>query len=342
MRSYVIILNTNGWKHTIECLESVCRIDCPDARIVLCDNASSDGSLDRVKAWARGELIAEVTNPQLSFLSSPPVPKPISYREFTREQAEGGVADCEARLILIQNGANLGFGGGTNIGLRYALSDPGGQFFWMLNNDTVVESNALSAMVHLMQQRPEIGLCGSLNLSYYSPKEVQAQGGKTYISWTARVHSPPAYTVDELDLHTESIDYVSGASMLASRTFLEKIGLIEESYFLYFDELDWAMRAKGKFKLGYAPDSVIYHKEGATVGTSRERMKRSLFSERYATRSRILFTKRFLPWALPTVLIWVCIAAAHRLFLGDAERAKLMLKAMLQGLTAPARGTSSR
>lgn len=336
MGSCVIALNWNGWKHTIECLESVFRLNCSDFRVVVCDNASNDGSIEKIKEWARGGIPGGSANPQLSRLSSPPFPKPISYHELTREQAESGTASFDARLVLIQNGANLGFAGGNNVGLRYALGDANCQFFWMLNNDTVVESDALSAMVRLMQKQPEIGLCGSLNLSYYNPKEVVAQGGQSYCSWTAHVPTPPLCMVDELDsLPAAPIDFVNGASMLVSRAFLEKVGLMEESYFLYFEELDWAMRAKGKFNLGYARESVIYHKVGATIGTNRERMKCSLLSQKYTFRNRVLFTKRFFPWALPSVLIWLSFVATYWLWRGDSARAKLVLKSMLEGLKVP-------
>src|SRR5208283_4184511 len=104
----------------------------------------------------------------------------------------------------------IGFAAGNNVGLRYALGEPNCQFFWLLNNDTVVEPDALSAMVRLMQQRPEVGLCGSLSLSYYNPKEVQAQGGKPYCRWTARVHTPPLRLVEELDSQPAPMDFVNG------------------------------------------------------------------------------------------------------------------------------------
>ncbi len=332
MQSYVILLNWNGWKHTIECLESVFRLACPNFGVIVCDNASTDGSLEKIKQWARGELLAESANPQLSRLISPPFPKPIPYLELTREQAESRTAACSSQLTLIQNGANIGFAAGNNVGLRYALGEPNCQFFWLLNNDTVVEPDALSAMVRLMQQRPEVGLCGSLSLSYYSPKEVQAQGGKPYCRWTARVHTPPLRLVEELDSQPAPMDFVNGASTLASRAFLERVGLMEESYFLYFEEMDWAMRAKGKFQLGYTRESVIYHKEGATIGSNADRVKRSLLSDKYYSRNRVLFTRRFLPWALPSVLVSVCLAAAYRAWRGDLERAKAMLTFMMQGL----------
>jgi hypothetical protein len=226
MHCCVILLNWNGWKDTIECLESVFRLAHADFGVVVCDNASADGSFEKIKQWARGELPAESANPQLSYLNSPPFPKPIPFLELTRQQAESGTAPHSSRLTLIQNGDNLGFAAGNNVGLRYALSDPDCQFFWLLNNDTVVERESLSAMLRLMQQRPEIGLCGSLNLSYHCPREVQAQGGRTYRRWTARVRTPPPLTVDELDAHPATMDYVTGASMLASRDFLQTVVLM--------------------------------------------------------------------------------------------------------------------
>jgi GT2 family glycosyltransferase len=332
MRSYVIVLNWNGWKDTIECLESVFRLDYPDLRVVVCDNASEDGSLQKINQWARGELLAESFNKSLSRLSAPAIPKPIPVQELTRHQAESGAATYRSRLVLIQTGANVGFAAGNNVGLRYALGDPESAFFWLLNNDVVVETGSLAAMVKLMDEMPDIGICGSLNISYHHPDEVQVQGGRLYTRWTGRVKTPPSLKVGKLTSCPARMDFVNGASMLASRAFLEQVGLMEESYFLYFEELDWAMRARGKFKLGYSRESVIYHKEGAAIGTNRDRMKRSLLSEKYLSRNRIIFTKWFFPWALPSVFASTFLAALHRLCHGDWERARVIVIWSLRGL----------
>jgi GT2 family glycosyltransferase len=331
-KAYCILLNWNGWRDTIECLESLFRLNDLDYRVVVCDNSSSDPSMEKIGEWARGEIEANSANPQLQRLICPPVAKPIPYRELTREEAESGTADCDARLVLIQNGANLGFAGGNNVGLRYALSDADCSFFWMLNNDTVVEADALAAMVRHMQEHPDIGLCGSLNLSYRDPNAVQAEGGMRYSRWTGRVPKRPRRTIDDLTSTLARMDYVNGASMLASRAFLERVGLMEESYFLYFEEMDWAMRAKGKFRLGYARESIIYHKEGAAIGTNQDRRKRSLVSEKYLSRNRVLFTRRFVPWALPSVIAFVTAAAAERFCMGDFAKAKIVLSSMFLGM----------
>lgn len=331
---HIIVLNWNGWRDTIECLESLLHLDYPDYTIVVCDNASSDDSLRKIADWADGKLAAECANPQLSHHISPPHRSPVQYRELTQAQAESNTGMARSPLVLIRNEANLGFAGGNNVGLRYALADSNCQYCWILNNDTIVAPGALAAMVRLMEQRPEVGLCGSLTLSYWNPELVQAQGGMTYNSWTGRVPRAAAHIDADLDLRHPRMDYVNGASMLASRSFLDKIGLMEESYFLYFEELDWAMRARDKFALGYSRDSVIYHKEGAAIGTNRDRRKRSLLAEQYLSRNRVLFTRRFLPWALPTVLISVCFSAAERFCRGDVKRARSMVSNMLTGLSA--------
>ena len=205
----IVVLNWNGWKDTIECLESVFRLDYVGFRVIVCDNASSDGSMEKIKRWAKGELVAESPNPELSRLISPPVPKPIRFIEVLPDQMGYTAASSSAQLVLIQTGANLGFAGGNNVGLRYALRDPNCQFFWILNNDTVVEPASLSAMVQLMQAQPAVGLCGSLALSYYHPRQVQSEGGLRYSRWFARVPKPQNRTVDDLTLEPARMDYVN-------------------------------------------------------------------------------------------------------------------------------------
>jgi GT2 family glycosyltransferase len=338
MTSYIILLNWNGWKDTIECLEAVFRLNGGGYKVVVCDNASTDRSLDRLKEWARGELQSTASNPKLSSLSSPPVPKPIPYLELSREEAESSGHLGAAPLVFIQTGANLGYAGGNNVGLRYALRDEGAQFFWLLNNDTVVDPNALTAIIQYMQEHPRVGLCGSLNLAYSEQKETLAHGGGVYNRWTARTAKTRYSAHDRLD--PAQLDFISGASMLASRSFLREIGLMEESYFLYFEEHDWAARSKDIFDLGYASASIIYHKEGMSIGSNRNREMRSLLSEQYLSRNRLLFTRRFFPLALPTVMMTVTTTAIYWLVRGNVERAHVMLSSMFEGLQNVARTAS--
>jgi len=332
---YIVVLNWNGWRDTIECLESVLRLDYPKYRVVVCDNASSDGSMDQIRRWARGEIKAEARNPALAALTSPPVPKPIQFAELP---PAGTRTDCAARLLLIQTRANLGFAGGNNVALRYALKRGDWDFAWLLNNDTVVRHDALSHLVHRMRERPEAGICGSTLLYYDDHSKVQAWGGSVYNKWFARGghigkladagHLPEAEEVER------KMAYVVGASMLVRRSFLEQVGLMDERYFSTFEEIDWATRAKGKFGLAYAPDSIVYHREGAATGAHRAASRRSALTEFYTSRNRVLFTRTYHPLALPSVLAAVGLSAAHRLVNLRWQNLKALILGVIQSFKA--------
>jgi GT2 family glycosyltransferase len=312
-RVYVIVLNWNGWRDTIECLESVFRLDYPDYKVVVCDNASSDGSVEKIRGWARGEFKVEARNPALAALTSPPCPKPISFSEIDPDATID--VNPIARMVLIQTGANLGFAGGNNVGLKYALERGDCDFVWLLNNDTVVRPDALSHLVDRMKERPEAGICGSTLLYYDDPARVQAFGGALYNKWFARCRCignlADAGQLPEAEEIEGRMAYVVGASMLVRGSFLKLIGLMNEAYFLYFDELDWAARAKGKFELVYCPRSIVYHREGGTIGTHRTASRRGALAEFYTSRNRILFTRTYHPSPLSREYAAVVLEADH-------------------------------
>jgi len=330
---YIIIVNWNGWRDTIECLESLFGSDYTNYTVVVCDNASSDGSLEQIRLWASGGTIASCANPQLAHLTSPPIAKPIPLTPYLSSHESLSAPTSHHPLVLIQNGANLGFAGGCNVGLRYALAHDGCEYAWLLNNDTVVERDTLTELVEKMRTEPRLGICGSVLLDYGSERTVQAFGGRRYSAWSGRVLPQFKSTLSESQIPSQPIDYVHGASMLVRREFLQTVGLMEEAYFLYFEELDWAMRARDRFLIGYASLSFVYHKEGASIGTNVRIQSRSLLSEWYATRNRLLFTRKFYPLFVPTVLGWVFLTALHRLLSGNPQKARQIAAAAWEGLT---------
>ena len=185
---YVLVLNWNCWADTVECLESVFRSDYPNYRVIVCDNGSADGSLEHIAAWAegRGDVAVTPAHPRPA-LVSPPVPKPVPFRCFDRAAAEAGGSGSAVQtpLVLIDNGQNLGYAGGNNVGLRYALARDDFSYVWLLNPDTVVAPEALSRMVSEMEAAAAAGLCGSTVLFYDEPDRVQALGGAAYYKWFA-------------------------------------------------------------------------------------------------------------------------------------------------------------
>jgi GT2 family glycosyltransferase len=331
---YIVLVNWNGWHDTVECLESVFRSSYENYQVVVCDNHSDDNSWNQLQAWTLGQL----TVPLADHLRLPqgkrsPVPKPIPYVTYDRTAAEAGGdhrADA-ARLILIQTGGNLGFSGGNNVALRFALRRNDMDYVWLLNNDTIVTPHALSALVQRLQQRPEAGLCGSTLLSYSTPDMVQTRGGMTYNRWLATMaplgRGQSVHARFDHARVERLMDYVAGASTLVTRRFLETVGLLSESYFLYCEELDWATRAGRRFKIAYSPESLVYHKEGQSVrATGDERFN---VADYYIHRSRLRYTRRFFPIALPAVVIRTLAAALARLWRGQPRRAWTILRLVL-------------
>ena len=339
---YIIIVNWNGWRDTIECLESVCRNDYPDFQVVVCDNDSTDGSLDRIKEWAAGRLCASSADgPPCRSFTTPAIPKPIQFVELDRAQAEAGghTRAPDVPLALIRTGGNLGFAGGNNVGLRYALARDDFAYAWLLNNDTVIPPDALVALVSRMQERPDAGQCGSRLLFYEAPNEVQALGGASYNRWFALTRHIGAFSSADRPVDISEIesrmDYVVGASLLVSRSFLLDIGLMNEDYFLYSEEIDWATRARGRYDIAYAHNSVVYHKEGRSIGSSSSAAQKSRFADSYGIRNRIRFTRIYYPLALPTVYLGLVVAIANRLRRGQPERVLDILRIIFSSDGSP-------
>lgn len=311
---YIIILNWNGWQDTIECLESVFRINHNNYKVIVCDNASSNGSLNKIKEWANGDSQANIAEDvRISICTYPSVCKPISYVEYTREQAEqGGTIREEPPLILIQTGANLGFAGGNNVGIKYALAKNDFEYIWLLNNDTVIDCDALAFMIKKIEQDSKFGICGSTLLFYNSPDIVQALGGATYNKWFGISHHVGGGShFNKNDNLVTDFDYIVGASMLVSKSFLLDIGFLSEDYFLYYEELDWAIRAKNKYQLTYATESIVYHKEGATIESNSE--YKSIIADYYSIRNRLRFAQKYYQYTLPSVYISLILAIVNRI-----------------------------
>lgn len=338
---YVVVLNWNGWRDTVACLESVLRSEHAPFQVVVCDNASTDDSMHRLAEWAAGHAPhgPESEDDPLARLVTPPVPKPTRCAVLSRAEAEvGGTAACaDARVVLVQTGANLGFAGGCNVGMRYALARGDCAYVWLLNNDTVVDPSALARLIERMRERHDAGQCGSTLLYYADPDRVQLRGGAGYGPWLATIQrlgdGESASDLPDVGDVERRLRYVSAASMLVSRTFLDAVGLMNEEYFLYFEELDWACRGRA-FGLAYARDSVVYHREGRSIGSNPDGRRTSDLADFYALRNRLLFTRRFFPRAVPTVYCGLFAAVLNRLRRGQFHRARQAL-AILAGTATP-------
>jgi GT2 family glycosyltransferase len=283
-RVYIVLVNWNGADDTIECLDSLFDLDYPNFRVVVCDNASTDGSVERITRWVAGEeRFARPAESPLAgrALQAGRLPT-AGIVELDRAAAERGDGHDEP-LTVIQTGDNLGFAGGNNVGLRWVRARGDGDYVWLLNNDTVVDPDALTAQVRTAGTLEEGGVVGSCIAFYSAPDVVQAMGGGTLSARTGRVRllsggTPLSRRGDHPG--SVSLDFVHGASMLLPVRLLERIGLLDESFFLYYEDAAWSLRARqAGHPLACACDSIVWHKEGASVG------RRSPLHDYYVVRN---------------------------------------------------------
>ncbi len=167
---------------------------------------------------------------------------------------------------VIRNSTNRRFAGGNNVGIRRAL-EAGADFVLLLNNDTVVDKDLLSELVAAAQRDPGIGVVGPK--IYYSsdPRRIWYAGGK--IQWWAGWISHVG--IRQIDSgqyrHTAETDYVTGCCMLVRRDVIERIGLLDERYFMYGEDVDWCLRARhAGYRIVIEPRAMLWHKLSVSAG----------------------------------------------------------------------------
>ncbi|NNM71283.1 glycosyltransferase family 2 protein [Enterovirga aerilata] len=332
----VIVLNYNGWRDTIDCVESLLHLPEPLGVFVV-DNASSDESVRKLREWGQSRL-PDINAERVASGSSA-----VRFLERRPMSSQGPGPDWPpaessiGSVVLIASSRNGGYAAGNNVALRFALAEPY-RFFWVLNNDTLVKPDTLHWMIARLREDPGIGMCGSTLLYHDEPDTVQNYGGAAFQPWKGRASGiglgePFDPAIDRTGVERQ-LAYVSGASTLVTRRFLETVGLMEESYFLFWEEIDWAVRARGRFRLGFAPRSIVYHRVGASIGT-RDKSEQSELAEFYMVRNRVLFCSRYSRRSLPFVLADVGRTMFRRLRRGEWRRAAGLVRAVTGGHLRP-------
>lgn len=334
---YIILLNYKIWQDTVECLESLYRLDYPNYQVIVVDNPSqpTNESLTYIRQWAEGSLKIDFPKNTLSHLFSPCIQKPIPFEYLRQEDIEGKKIHTKSSnsLVLIQARENKGFAKGNNIALNYCLQKGDFEYLWILNNDTVVEKDSLRMLVEHYEAHKDtgLGILGGKVRYYQSPDTIQCIAGASYNKWLAysRQIGNGQIDIGQFDHQNVKFDLVIGACMLVNRSFIEKVGFLGEDYFLYFEEQDWAERAKRQgLHLGYTHKAVIYHKEGSTVGGNQLTLGSiNALSDFYYARSKIVFTKKFHSrLCLLTVYLSFIFIILNRIRRRQFDRISMLLK----------------
>jgi len=234
----IIILNWNGLKDTIKCLESLKKITYPNYEVIVVDNGSEGNDAD---------ILEE------------------QYKDYIR---------------VIRNKENLGFAGGNNVGIRKVLEEGKSEYILLLNNDTIVKENFLDELIKYYDYKT--GICAPLILNFYNQNEIWSSGGKfniftgTYSNDTKRNKGAQKET-----------DFISGCCWLVRIDVFKKVGLLDEKYFLYSEDVDFCYRLRQQgYKLKVILSSIIFHK------VSESTKNKSSIRYYYFHRSKLIFINK--------------------------------------------------
>lgn len=187
-------------------------------------------------------------------------------------------------IRLIENGRNEGFTGGNNVGIQASRGD----YVLLLNNDTEVPAGFLEPLIEAMENDPAIGIASPKIRFHYAPDTIQYAGCDAINRYTGRGRLTGFGQIDR-GQHDRSgrTELAHGAAMLIRRSVFERIGLLSDLFFIYYEEFDFTERTRrAGFEVQYVAESLVMHKESVTVG------KENAFKTYYMTRNRLLFLRR--------------------------------------------------
>jgi len=240
----------------------------------------------------------------------------LNYRNFSITVVDNGssndsvirIRDAYPEILLLETGRNLGFAGGNNVGIRHAMSQRV-DYIWLLNNDTEPHPDALLELVNKAASNPRFGAVGSALMYAHDPSCVQAWGGGRINVWIGRSF----HTLVPQD--DGWFDYITAASVLIPRQALEDIGLLDEGFFLYWEDGDLSFRLRKKgWKLGVAAGSTVLHKEHASTGRNRRVI------DRYVIASGIRFLHKHSPAPWLSIPLFLTSRLWKRLLNGQFRR----------------------
>lgn len=280
-----IVLNYNGWRDTVACVQSLLKVYMPKSLIGTGEPAST----------LPAELIYIVDNASTD----------DSVSEIRRR--------CNGARIIKSPG-NGGFASGNNLAIRELMKKV--DFIWLLNNDATCKPNSLEALMDVAGRDEATGVVGSVVMAP-DGRDIQAWGG-------GRVYA--ALGISKHVRAPGRIDFITGASMLLRTSALEQTGILDEGFFLYWEDVDLCTRmARAGWKLTVAERSVIYHKEGASSSSSARR-------DRVTSASRVRYFGKHAALPMIPIILGMLLRMGVRLARLEPARAWAVLSSTVQAM----------
>jgi GT2 family glycosyltransferase len=198
------------------------------------------------------------------------------------------VRQLHSSVHVIKNTHNFRFAGGNNIGIEFALEN-NANYILLLNNDTVADKNVLSYLIGSIEKDKTVGMAGPKIYFHSDPKRIWYAGGKINW-WSGSISHLGVHEIDNGKFEKlRYTDYVTGCALLVKREVIEKIGMLDESYFIYGEDADWSLRTVlAGYKLLFVPQAILWHKVSVSTGGHF-----SWFKNWNKLKSQIRFMKRY-------------------------------------------------
>lgn len=296
----IIVLNWNGWRDTVECLESVAMLNYASYQVLIVDNGSTDHSPRHIKDWAAGTIEKiETKFPQWVY---PLTPKPVHLIVTEDVQKPLMQEQKKATYFLIELKENIGFARGVNAAIDFALQNLQCEYFYLLNNDTVLQPTALSELISAFEKNPEIAAAQSTIYYYDQPEHIANAGGRIF-PWGQTI-----YYKSIADNEIKPITFINGCALCLPKGTIEKYGKLTEKFFFGEEDFEFSMRAK-KFglKLAAVSNSRVYHKIGVSSEKKWQNISQKVF---ISGLNRLIDLKSYYPkyywevWRLPILFYY--------------------------------------
>lgn len=322
-RLAVLIVAYRNPEDVSRCLRSLARSHLVDFEVFVCENGGADAFANLKAVLLDDDGILQSYSDRVASLNQP-----------------GGrivdVATCQFRerpnVVTIGRAVeNLGYGGGVNAWLERLLDFCGWDAVLVLNPDTEVHEDCLSELLRTAEQG--FDMVGPTLVFDDAPDRI-VNCGLRWSPTTGRVtavgRNLPSDRAPPLEL-LSSIDAVSGACVLATRSFVEDVGLMAEEYFLYMEDLDWGRR-RGHRHTGFAEKAIVRHIGGTTIGSAVDPRRQSPLSVYLSARNSVLYARR---WA---GRLWILhfgmglLYAIRYVLIGTPAAAGLTIKGLFDGV----------
>lgn len=220
----------------------------------------------------------------------------------------GSTDDSVARIradrpdvMVVEAGENLGYAGGNNLGIRRSL-EMGADYVWLLNDDVVVDPDALNCLMRVAAERPNAGFLGPVVRMSEQPGHILSAGGSFDVHMVPEQRGVGERDGGQYREETE-VDFLSGCALLVSRTAVERIGMLDERFFTYGEDVEWCYRGKlAGFGVVLVPQAIVWHPD------TRRRDESSARVMYYITRNRLLFLRKHrLGMGIMLKELWRCV-----------------------------------